>query len=540
MTRIVRAAAAPALLAASAAALLSCSDSVLDTAPIGELNSITFYQTERDFEAASLSPYSTLLNLHFDQSGRGVFNAFLMPDDDARTNHAAGGDPRDIEEFNWRANNGTFAYVWEEAYKGIMRSNLILERLPEAKRFGDEKQKPRFEAEAKFIRAYFYFMLARNFGEVPLVTTVIKDVEAARVGNSKPGEVWDLVEADLDFAAKNLPEKWDNNNVGRATRHAAAALLGKVRLFRAQWFKTPAKYQEAVQALNQVVSSGAFSLLPNFGDNFLEARENNAESVFEIQMTRGDFNPWLPTDFPGNVGAAGTARVVVSAASCGPTNVCAPGANSFGYGNFHITPSLQAEFEPGDPRRFFTFFARGEDYAGRPYDPAWSVTGATPAKYLRTFKAEGFPPNISTNNERVLRYSDVLLMLAEAELLGNGNVARAAALVNQVRARARASYSAVTSGPPPANLLPDVPATGAAQAWFRTHLVHERRVELALELHRYDDLVRWHRAGLINIKTSVDFGNTVAQQNWSEIHLLKPVPQGELEVNPNLKQNTGY
>jgi hypothetical protein len=72
--------------------------------------------------------------------------------------------------------------------------------------------------------------------------------------------------------------------------------------------------------------------------------------------------------------------------------------------------------------------------------------------------------------------------------------------------------------------------------WLR----HERRVELALEVHRYDDLVRWHRAGIINIPTDVDFGNTLANQNWNERHLLKPIPQGEIDNNPNLDQNTGY
>jgi hypothetical protein len=294
-----------------------------------------------------------------------------------------------------------------------------------------------------------------------------------------------------------------------------------------------------VEALNEVV--GKHALEANYGDNFVESKENNRESVFEIQMTRGDFNPWLPADHVSNQGAAGSARVIVSAASCGPTNACAPGANSFGYGILHVTTGLQAEFEPGDPRRYYTFYARGDDYAGKPFDPAWSVTGATPAKYLRPFKAEGFPPNITTNNERVIRYADVLLMLAEAELLGNGNVARAAQLVNEVRARARRSYPAANAGAAaPAGLLPDVPAAGAPQAWFRQHLTHERRVELALETHRYDDLVRWHRAGLINIKTDIDFGNTAANANWKEAHLLKPIPQTELDVNSSLAQNPGY
>jgi hypothetical protein len=534
--RIVAICLLPTLVAAA-----SCSDTALDTAPIGELNSVTFYQTEKEFEAASLSPYSTILNLYYNQDGSGVFFSLILPDDDVRTSHAGGGGG-DVETFNWRPDIGTFRNVWNESYKGIMRANVILDRLPAATRFADEKQKPRFEAEAKFLRAYFYFTLAHEFGNVPLVTAPIANVADATVGNSEPGKVWDLIEADLEFASNNLPASWDAKNKGRVTKYAALALLGKARLYRAQSFKDATKYQGAIKALSDVVASGQYKLMPNYGDNFIETQENNAESVFEVQMSRGDFNPWLPTDFPGNVGAAGTARAVVTAASCGPTNACAPGSNSYGYGHLHATLPLQAEFEADDPRRALTIFKAGDPYGDTKttYLAAWSVTGSTPAKYLAQFNASGFPPNISTNNERIIRYADVLLLLAEAKLLGSNDVAGAAELVNQVRARARTTYQIVKGSPAPSTLLPNVPASGTPQTWFRQHLMHERRVELALELQRYADLVRWHRAGLINIKTEIDFGNTLANQNWKETYLLKPIPQGELDLNPNLKQNAGY
>ena len=258
-------------------------------------------------------------------------------------------------------------------------------------------------------------------------------------------------------------------------------------------------------------------------------------------MTRGDFNPWLPTDFNAatqNVGAAGTGRKIFTGTSC-HNGECAPGANSFGYGQVHITTSLQNEFEPDDPRIFHTFYRANDDYAGMPFDPAWSITGATPSKYIQPFIADGFPPNHSSNNERVIRYADVLLMLAEAELLGNNNVGRAAELINEVRARARNNYEIVNGAPPPAGLLPDRSSAATADQMF-DWLMHERRVELALECHRYDDLVRWHRAGLINISADIDFGNTLSQQNWNERHLLKPIPQGELDNNANLTQNRNY
>jgi starch-binding outer membrane protein, SusD/RagB family len=201
----------------------------------------------------------------------------------------------------------------------------------------------------------------------------------------------------------------------------------------------------------------------------------------------------------------------------------------------HVTEGLQSAFENGDPRRFYTLFSAGEDYVGTPYDPAWSVTGSTPAKYVRqSMDLTIFPLNITTNNERVIRYADVLLMLAEAKLLDNSDAAGAAALVNQVRQRARTTYEILHGQPAPPGLLQDKATLTHAD------IRQERRVEFALEVHRYDDLVRWHRAGLIDIRTEIDFGNTIANQNWSEVNLLKPIPQRELDNNPNLSQNTGY
>ena len=514
-------------------AFATCDDR-LDLSPIGELNSENFYNNEEDFEAASLAPYSTLLNLYFDQSGGGWFQPIMYPGDDVR--YELGNN--DIEEFNWLSTNGNFRNVWDESYKGIMRSNVVIAQLEDADGFSDESNKARFEGEAKFIRAYFYFILARNFGEVPVIDEVLTTIEDTRIGNSQTGEVWDLIESDLAFAAENLPESWDDDNTGRATRYAASALLGKAQIYRAQWLGEAGKYQDAITNLQAVVNSGQYSLMDDYGDNFSEDAENNAESIFEIQMTRGDFNPWLPADHVSNEGAAGPGRRILTAAGCNQGE-CAPGGNQFGYGRVHITSSLRNEFEPNDPRIFHTFYQEGDQYADTVFRASWSVTGATPAKYVRPFAAEGFPPNISTNNERVIRYSDVLLLLAEAELLGNGNVAQAAELINQVRERARNNYEIVYEGTAPTDLLPDRPTSASADQmheWLR----HERRVELALEVHRYDDLVRWHRTGIINIPTDVDFGNTLANQNWGERNLLKPIPQRELDNNASLSQNDGY
>lgn len=504
-------------------------DKQLDLQPIGQLNDLTYYQTEADFEAASLAPYSTLLNYYYQQDGERWYRTMLYPDDDITIAQNTG-DAR--EEFNWLADDGEFRAMWEQTYKGIGRANVIIEQLQTARGFSDENNKARFDAEARFLRAYFYFFLVTNFGNVPLVQTTFTDIAETRIGNSAPGEVWDFIISDLKIAQQSLPASYSGTNLGRATSGAATALLGKTYLYRAQWDGNTAYYTDAVNEFNKIYNK--YSLVPDFSDNFSpdDEKENNAESIFEVQFSEGGPNPWLTTDDPSNQGSAGTGRLIMWRPACGPSGneACAPGANGLGYGRAHVTRPLQNEFEPNDPRIPNTFYREGDDFDGTPYQAEWSVTGSTPAKYVKQEDlAFRFPLNRSVNNDRIIRYADVLLMLAEAELLGNNNAARAAELINQVRRRAD----------PSGQILPDRPATATVDQMM-DWLMHERRVELAFEGHRYMDLVRWHRAGLINIKTDIDFGFAPANQNWNERNLIKPIPLRELDLNANLRQNDGY
>lgn len=502
-------------------------DKQLDLQPLGQLDESTYYQTENDFEAASLSPYSTLLNLYYEQSGTGWYEGILMTDDDVLPQNNANNNQ---EDFIWTPQNSHFGFLWTEFYKGIQRANVIISKLPDAAGFNDEANKPRFEAEAKFIRAYFHFLLAINFGNAPVSDSFIATIEESRKPNSQPGEIWDLIISDLQFAKENLPAAFTGLNVGRATKGAATALLGKVYLYRAQWENNATYYANAVTELSAITG---YSLVPKFGDNFDIATENNPESLFEIQFTRGDFNTWLPTDFAlyedQNIGHAGSARSVYQRPACLNGN-CAPGGTSAGYGSAHISLLLQAEFEANDPRRVETIYLDGDPFIDVAFDAGWSITGSTPAKYIKQDDlSDKFPPNYTLNNERLIRYADVLLMLAEAKLLGNNDVAGAATLINQVRRRADPSGA----------ILPDR-SSGLTKEEMFAMLMHERRIELALEGHRYFDLVRWHRAGLIDIKTDIDFGRTPANTNWSEKNLVKPIPQRELDLNQNLKQNAEY
>ncbi|MEP7231260.1 MAG: RagB/SusD family nutrient uptake outer membrane protein [Ginsengibacter sp.] len=501
----------------------------LDLKPLGELTEQTFYQTESDFEAASLSPYATMLTFYFEQSGSGWYNAILFPDDDVTV--ASNGSDNN-EDFNWLPTNGDFTSIWETCYKGIQRANLVLEQLPKATKFADESKKVRFEAEAKFMRAYFNFILAVNWGTPPLAENVVKSLDEARMPSSQPGEIWDFIAEDFTFAKQNLPAVWDGANTGRATSGAASGLLGKMLLYRAQWENKPALYAAADAEFTSIIASPDYSLRPDFSDNFALDAENNSESLFEVQFAYGRDNNWFPND---EGGGSGTGRYIMWRVGCEQGN-CADGAHSVGYGFVHVVSPLQNEFEVNDPRRVQTIFKEGDPFPSTStpiFKAAWSVTGSTPSKYiLRDISGADLygQPNMGTNNERILRLADVYLMSAECKLLGpTADISGAAALINKVRERAD-----------PSKLILVPRSASSTKDQMVKFLMHERRVELAFESNRYNDLVRWHKAGLINIKTDIDFGRTPANNNWSEKNLLKPIPQRELDLNSNLVQNPGY
>lgn len=544
----------PALAALAGVALLASCKDVLNTQPLGSLTDQTFYQTPKDFDAATLGPYTTVLNLTFEQNGRGWWNAVLMADDDVESR-----DPNEAHDvFNWSASDSyDIGWVWQQGYQGVMRSNVVLDKLPGAKGFAKESDKALYEAQAKFMRGWWYFLLARNWGTPPIYTKVPMAIDETKPANSTPTELWDMIESDLDFAAKNLPANFGSEK-GRATKYTALAYLGKVQLYRAQWFNLPAKYQSAITNLTAAMA-GPFSLNANYADNFDQNKENNSESLFEVQQSKGDnVNAWGTSDT--GYGAAGHGWTIYVSPSCfyGSNSGCAPKAWGEGYGRIDFTPSLIAEFEANDPRKYVTMYSTGEDYGGASYNKPgngggcdggattclWARTGHTPAKYDRPFDPNRFPNNLSTNNLRLVRLSDVMLLLAEAKLLGNNDVAGAATLVNQVRARARTSPMGDDHHAAPAGTLPDVSAA-LSKADMMKAIMHERRVELATEdTYRWDDLVRWHKGGFINMKTDINWGPSpdwdVAKTNFSEKNLVKPFPAEELTLNPNLKQNPGY
>jgi hypothetical protein len=405
--------------------------------------------------------------------------------------------------------NTTFEYsyfMWIDFYRTIFRCNQILQRVPDIAM--DETLKKRLLAEAHFVRALCYYDMSMTFGNVPL-NLVVADA-TTRVQQGTVESVQAQVVTDLLAAKADLPLTYDDANKGRATRGSASGLLGRVYMQQRKWALASAE-------LAEVIGSKQYALVSNYSDNFTMANENNSESVFEVQFS--DYSITGGQDFSG--ASEGNERAQFFAPpGIGYTDV---EARPWVFNEFNETTTTGAP----DPRRDVTLFSAvgTPTLYGRAFGP--SGLALNPSRFFwrkyQNDRTRNFENTFSGINIRLIRYADVLLMQAECqnEL---GNPTAAIPLVNEVRSRATLS-----------------PLTGTyTQAAMRTQLRHERATELAGEGVRWYDINRYglldNQAGIDELKTrDVDFGNFVLGKSK-----LLPIPQSDIDIDPNIKQNPGY
>ncbi len=400
--------------------------------------------------------------------------------------------------------NGEISALWNNYYSAMYNVNNTLGRLP-ASTITDASKKE-IEAELKFLRAFLYFDLVRYFGDVVLVTKTLETPdEAFTLLRAPQAQVYTQIETDLKDAIASMPAKHPAAKVGRATKGAAISLLGSVYL-------TQKKYAEAVSTLNGILSLG-YALLPSYADVFNPARKNSVESVFEIQYQGGndlgEQSNFMYLFAPRLSGAAIT----------GYANINPIGRNI-------PTNDMIAAYEPGDLRKdvsLKTGYTRNNVFVPIPfvnkYNHPHTIAGRT------------------DNNWPVIRYADVLLMLAEAINEATGPTAEALGYLNQVRARAGLA-----------------PLAGLDKAAFRTRVLQERRVELAFENHRWFDLKRTKTpaelAAFMNAYGAKEKANpTVARGGvafnaldyvYTEHEYFLPIPAAQILINAQLQQNPGY
>jgi len=470
----------------------SCKKSFLDVPPQGQQPSQQFWQSESDATKAVNAMYGNL------REWKQVAFAPIAIESLGSDDTEKGSDPSDatflnkFDNFTATSTEGQILDFWTGQFQEVNLANQVLDNVPAINM--DATLKGRYLAEAKFLRAYAYFRLVRAFGDVPLRLHVPKDATEYNIPRTPKAEVYAAIEQDLTDAAAVLPATYPAKDIGHATKGAALALHAKVAMYQKKW-------SDVLNYTNQVISSGVYSLFPNYEQLFRIANENNQESIFEIQATY----------VPGNCDASNSQYSQVQ----GVRSV-----NRGGWGFNVPSADLANSYEANDPRKDATIIFRGET---TPEGDAIPATVPNPMYNQKSYVPFTDPTNQNCNegseqNIRVIRYAEVLLMNAEAAN-ETGNQALAKQSLNLVRARARGGNNAI---------LPDITATD--QASLRTAIWEERHHELAMEFDRYFDLIRQGRAAQI-----------LGPKGWTEKYTVWPIPQNEIDLSAGvLTQNPGF
>jgi starch-binding outer membrane protein, SusD/RagB family len=493
------------VILASPVIYLACNKKSLNV-PSPTQSEGTYFQTEAEFRTAIMGAYSVLIDFYSSSNSGGGFGnaelqAWYLPGDDLTI-----GNGNSFDLFKGLSSaNPTLNQLWKSCYIMIGRANKVLEKAETAASnvFTTPGSRNSIIGEALFLRAFSHFHLWNMFGTAPIDTIVPKSTSEFNIPSSKGNELLDHVIADLTRAASLLPTSWQPADLGRATQNSANGLLGKVLVFRASASKSTADYQAAIAAFNKL---NGISLTANFGDNFDVTKENNSESIFEFQagpnIKNEGQNSWLANDIC-DCGVAGSYFQMFS-----------DGAGGYmGGGQYSATDKIKNSFNDADPRLPFTL-TPDRKYFVKYVKDGGSLDGAV----------------LSLNNNRLLRYADVLLLKAEAVLQSGGSTSEAISLINQVRTRARGSAAE------PADLATTETVKSTIMQW----IMDERLRELAGEGHRWFDLRRWQMAGYITL-TNAFFSSLVpGDMEFKTNNLLFPIPTNETEVNPNVGQNPGY
>lgn len=471
---------------------LSCTKFV-DYEPIDDfqITADVYFNAASDYEAAVVGTYDPLQWMYLN----------ILIGDIASDNSFSGGESatdviglQEIDEFTHNANNDNLTSIWKWLYEGINRANYLEENKDNL----EFDNKAVLYGEVYFLRAYYYFELVKFFGDVPLFTDRrLTASDSETLERSPKADVYAQIEIDLLNAIAALPTTQVQK--GRVTKFAAQALLGKVYLYQD-------KFTESAAMLENVI--GVFSLVTNYGDQFLKLGENGSESVFEVQHT--NTSNWWDWGFTPQ-GTEGNFGVIHN----GPRAFDGPNYAS-GW-SFNIpAKALFDSYEAGDTRRDASILdiVAFADATGATYAEGYKHTGYFNNKYIPRAGESGAQTELNyLTNYRSIRYADVLLMAAEANNRADSpDDVKAQNYLNQVRARAFGDENH------------KITSTGAS---LTQAIWAERNFELAMEGHRFFDLVRTGQAA------------TVLNGFVTGKHEVFPIPQQEIDIS-GLTQNAGY
>lgn len=566
---------------------ISCKDDFLEVSPTASITE-TQLTSKNGLEGTLIGVYSML-------QGRGGFYAgstnwfwgsVLGGEANKGTNSGDQSQVNEIQAYNAQPTNISVLEKYQATYEGIARANALMRLIPNAEATVSDADKTRIEAEGRFLRAHYYFELKKLFNNTPYVNESVDYAQGIEEAGNQ-ADLWPMIEADFQFAYDNLPET--QSAIGRANKWAAAAYLGKAYLYQQ-------KFAEAKAMFDQVIANGKttdgkkFGLVPYYGDLFRIATDNNEEVVFAIQSAAGTgtFNnasPDFVLNFPYNGGPAGC---------CGFFQPSFELANSFR--TVGGLPLIDGSYDNGgnqvasdqgipaadpftpdagtlDPRIDHSIGRRGLPYLDHGLHPgvAWirdqNYGGPYAPKKFIWSKAEeaaggvdksSWTPGYSAINVPIIRFADVLLMAAEAEIEA-GDPMKARDYVNMVRQRAKNSPAYAYKDPAdPSKGFSTTPAANYnialyADTWVkddaaRNKVRFERKLELSGEGHRFFDLVRWGiaepalNAYLTYERSRVSASPFVGASFDVPRDKYMPIPQREIDIlgADVLQQNPGY
>ena len=457
-----------------------------------------------------------------------------------------GADLRELENFKANSDNEILLEYYRAQWQGIQRANLAIDEIPTTRieTEGDEAEKQakyrdRYLGEAYFLRGFYYFRLARMFGGMPLIDYVIKSSNQWAQTRSTMDETLNFAIEDFKRAENLLWEKdkYSDEELGRATKGAAQAMLLKANLYRADYLRNAGNeteaqkyFAEAAKWGEKVIKSRQYSLWPNYLDNFRLANENGRESVFEIQYTEE-----ATSDYGGEGYTRGTMTTILQRSR-------SSAFGEAGWGYDRPTQNLYNEYEAGDARRDETILVPTDVQIETPAQEIYCGDRMLNRKYaMYNDGANGGIYKLahatrSPKNNIQIRYADVLLMYAEA-CCESGDLPSAKTALKEVRDRAGLSpfpYTAVIQG--------QTVTFNDNQEDLRKAIRHERRVELAMEGHRWFDLTRWGIA-----KETMDTYMAGETEEAKELygtfqkgkHELFPIPSKEIDLS-GIEQNPNW
>ena len=471
---------------------LSC-DAELDVEPESETTTDFFYSSAEEVGFAVISVYNSLhniMNIEWALTELRSDNTYMNVDSSSSSDIPL----RTLDRFEVVSTNQHVTEYYRSAYSLIALANKVLANLDVVE---DPDLRDQFEGEARFLRSYAYFNLVRLFGAVPIVDQVITGAQGLEKDRAPKEEVYAFIENDLSLAANMLPGNYNADEKGRVTLWAAKGLLGKV-------FLTQKKFSLAISVLEDVVNNGPHTLLNEYQDVFDVGNENNSEILFAVRYQSGSVGLGAP--FANYFGPVQSDDYVVTGGGDG-LNV--------------PTETMSASYEDGDRKE-----ASMADF--------WIGDGGVEnhRKFVTKFNSSFSAVDDAGNDWPVLRFSDILLMLAEAHSQ-MGDLPKALGYMNQVRERAGLNGY-------------DLSEVSSAFEFLVT-LEEERRVEFGFENQRWFDLLRTGRAvTVMNQHFSTEFQYNNPDDPESPVQpieawqLLLPIPQYEIDLYPNIAQNIGY